>query len=160
SMVVLRRIGLLCAFLRAPRAASAALQADELLLICNKNIPSSLQSAEFYAKSRLVPQGRILALNLPASEEISFDKYEQEFVPAVRDFLRANHLEDKVRCIVTFFGVPFRIAGHQRTPDENNEIEAIKKEAADVYAKAAPAVDEVEVTAKELNPAFTPLHGR
>jgi len=140
-------------------SATAALQADDLLLIVNKNIPASVKTAEFYTRARLVPEGRILALNLPASEEIPFDKYEQEFVPAVRDFLRQNHLEHKVRCIVTFFGVPFRIAGKVRNPADDQELAEVRGELDAVITKTAAAVEDAEALAKELNASFAPKSG-
>src|SRR5689334_20375725 len=139
-----------------PRAALATLQADELLLIVNKNIPASVKSAEFYSKARLVPDGRILALSLPASEEIPFDKYEQEFVPAVREYLRSNHLDKKVRCIVTFFGVPFRIAGRPRSPADQEELAQVRHDFDACMSKTTTAVLECEALAKELDPMFAP----
>ncbi len=139
-----------------PCIARANLQADELILIVNKNIPASLKSAEFYAKARLVPEGRILALSLPASEEIPFDKYEQEIVPAVRSFLRTNHLETKVKCAVTFFGVPFRIAGKQHADADQIESIYLKQDMDAVVKKAIAPVAQIEGVAQDLNPDFKP----
>lgn len=141
------------------RASDAALRADELVLIANANIPASVQSAEFYAKARLVPEGRILKLNLPASEEISFDKYEQEVVPAVRAFLREGGLDKQVRCAVTFFGIPIRIAGKQPTPEEQKEIAELKQQVDAVTVEVKPLVKWVEDLAKEQNREFTPRVG-
>jgi uncharacterized protein (TIGR03790 family) len=155
---VVRRISL-CLLVLAwlPCIARANLQADELLLIVNKNIPASIKSAEFYAKARLVPDGRILALSLPASEEIPFDKYEQEIVPAVRDFLRTNHLETKVKCAVTFFGVPFRIAGKPHVDADQIEGVYLKQDLDAVAKKALAPVAQIEGVAQDLNPDFKPL---
>jgi hypothetical protein len=50
----------------APTAV-AALSADELVLIVNKNVPAGIKTAEYYAKARLVPDGRIIQLDLPAA---------------------------------------------------------------------------------------------
>src|SRR5438094_2957550 len=113
----MRRLPLLSLILLLATARSAfALQADELLLIVNGNVPASVKTAEFYAKARLVPDGRILKLNLPGSEEITFEKYERDVVPVVREFLRKNGLDKKVRCLVTFYGIPLRIGAKQLTP--------------------------------------------
>jgi uncharacterized protein (TIGR03790 family) len=145
--------------LLSARPASAALQADELLLIVNGNIPASVQSAEFYAKARGVPDGRILKLNLPASEEIAFDKYEAEFVPAVRAFLRKGGLDKKVKCAVTFFGVPIRIAGKPPSPADQQELAEVKQAMIAASDEVRPLVKQVEGIAKELQPDFVPRVG-
>ena len=90
------------------------LQPDELLLLVNSSNPASQKCAEFYQKARLVPDGRILALDLPNNDEIPFEQYERNVVPAVRAFLRRNGLAAKVKCIVTFYGVPLRIGARAK----------------------------------------------
>src|SRR5688572_14594842 len=125
-------------------SAAQALQPDELLLIANGNVSSSVKTAEFYAKAGLVPDGRILKLNLPGTEELPFDGYEQEVVPAVREFLRTNHLEAKVKCLVLFYGVPFRIGSKALTPEETAEVADLKRQQANLLAGAKPFVLEAE----------------
>ena len=136
-----------------------ALEPDELLLIANGNVPSSIKTAEFYAKARLVPDGRILKLNLPGSEELPFDRYEHEVVPAVREFLRTNHLEQKVRCLVLFYGVPFRIGSKALTPQENEEVADLKRQQANLLAGALPFVLDAEKLAAQLDTGFVPRRG-
>src|SRR5438094_9968612 len=101
---------------------AVALGPDELVLVTNGNVPASTQCAEFYAKSRGVPAGRICALKVPASEEISFEQYEREVVPGIRSFIRRNNLTDKVHCLVNFYGMPIRIGPHKMTPAEKQEM--------------------------------------
>ena len=131
-----------------------ALQPDELLLIANKNAPISLQLAEYYAKMRAVPPGRIVGLDLPGSEEIPFDKYEREVVPAIRAFLRANKLERKVKCLVTFYGVPIRVGSRINIDADNLERDGLKKELDGVIAEMGPLVVTSEKLALEIDPAF------
>jgi uncharacterized protein (TIGR03790 family) len=152
-------LSIACVFLFLFAPSARALEADELVLIVNANIPASVQSAEFYAKARLVPAGRIISLSLPASEEISFDKYEKEIVPAVRTFLRTRGLDQKVKCAVTFFGVPFRISSRQITPKEADERAALERELTATAAKTMPFVLDAEKIATDLNPNFSPRVG-
>lgn len=140
--------------------AALALSPDELVLICNANVPASVSTAEFYVKARQIPDGRIIKLNLPSAEEIPFDRYENEVVPQVRGFLRDNGLQQKVKCAVTFFGVPFRIGSKQLSPAENEEVAQLKKELDATAARALPLVVEVEKLAGELDPSFTPRIGQ
>jgi uncharacterized protein (TIGR03790 family) len=150
---------LLCILLLiAPRAA-AALAPDELLLIVNGNVPASVRTAELYARLRLVPDGRIVRLNLPAYEEIPFDRYETEIVPTIRQFLREHALEDKVKCLVTFYGVPFRIGSKRTSSGEREEIGKLKEQQAQTLKKLISVVEQDEKLALKLNPKFITRSG-
>jgi uncharacterized protein (TIGR03790 family) len=108
---MMKRFALL-AVLAAWSFAARALGPDNLLLITNKNVPESRALAEFYASKRNVPAGRIVELDLPArAEEISADQYDTAVVPVVRAFLRNNGLNEPVTCLVTFYGLPLKVAG-------------------------------------------------
>ena len=131
-----------------------ALQADELLLLVNSSNPSSQRCAEFYAKARGVPAGRILALNLPNNDDISFVQYERDVVPPVRAFLRRNGLAAKVKCIVTFYGVPLRIGAWSPTPAEHGEIADLRQLQDQTVAKVGPVVQEAEELARAVSAGF------
>jgi uncharacterized protein (TIGR03790 family) len=133
-----------------------ALEPDNLLLITNKNVPEGRKLAEFYAAQRKVPDGRILELDVPANEEISFDGYENQVVPAVREFIAANHLGPKVSCLVTFYGVPLKIAPRVNTAADKAELANLQQEQKWAAAQMATAVAALEAIAKEANPAFRP----
>src|SRR5207253_1732188 len=107
-------------------------------------VPASRRAADFYAKARLVPDNRIVSLNVPGGEEIPFDKYEQDVVPPIRDFLRKNGLQSKIKCLVTFFGVPLRISGHSTTAAEQQEIADLHLDLRNIEAKVGPVVAAVE----------------
>ncbi|MGA2496135.1 MAG: TIGR03790 family protein [Tepidisphaeraceae bacterium] len=136
-----------------------ALEPDELLLLANRNIPQSAALAEFYRTSRGVPDGRILSLPLPLGDEIGFVAYEQDVVPAVREFIRSRNLVNKVRCIVTFYGVPLRITAHQMTAAERDEIAALLAEQARQNDAVRLILDRMERAAQTAKPTFTPLAG-
>jgi uncharacterized protein (TIGR03790 family) len=141
----------LVALLASP---AIALQADELLLIANKNEPASLELAQFYADARQVPEGRILSLDLSKGEDISFEDYETKVVPAVRGFLRERGLHNRVRCIVTFYGMPLRISGKQATDAERAEVATIKQELESARKSLPPIVKALETLATEIDPKF------
>jgi uncharacterized protein (TIGR03790 family) len=133
-----------------------ALEPDNLLLITNKNVPEGRKLAEFYAAQRKVPDGRILELDVPDSEEISFDGYENQVVPAVREFIAANHLGPKVSCLVTFYGVPLKIAPRVNTVADRAELGNLRQEQKSATAKMTTAVSALEAVAREVNPSFKP----
>src|SRR4051812_38376976 len=91
-------------------ARAASLRPDELLLIYNADSPASRELATYYAKVRRVPAEQMVGLNLAETgEEISAADFERLIRLPVRAFLEERKLEDKVRCLATFFGVPIRV---------------------------------------------------
>src|SRR5687767_4526026 len=98
-------------FLASAAASRAALGPDQVALVVNARVPASRELAEFYAQRRNIPAGRIIAVDLPyPAEEIPFHEYNLRVAPAIRKQLRDNGLRDKVTCLVTFYGVPLRVA--------------------------------------------------
>jgi uncharacterized protein (TIGR03790 family) len=133
-----------------------ALQPDELLLLANKNHEDSVALAKFYADARHVPEGRILAVDFGSRdpEQITFDEYETAVVPAVRAFLRGRGLQDKVKCVVTFYGAPLRISGKKTTDAERAEIASIRQQLEAARKELPPIVGALEALASEVNPKF------
>src|SRR5688500_19915284 len=109
-----------------------------------------MELAQFYAEARRVPEGRILELELGTSEDISFEDYETKVVPAVRAFLRERGLHNRVRCIVTFYGMPLRISGKQATAAERVEVAAIKQELEAARKSLPPIVKALETLATDI----------
>lgn len=141
-------------FLLVFTTAAQALTADELLLITNKNIPEGQALAAYYAKMRNVPDGRILTIPLPVSEGITRTTYDDEIVPRVRAYLTANHLEGKVHCLVTFYGVPLRIERTVPTPLERGESNEIAEEIKGASNTILTEAQALEKMALAVDPSF------
>ena len=139
---------------------AGALEPDQILLITNKNVAQGLKLAKFYAQKRNIPDPRILELNLPTSEEMPADTYDREVVPTVRAFLRENALEQKITCIVTFYGVPIRIGPHRNLPSDEIELATLKAEQAALPAKIEPLVLAIEKLAADGDASFKPQTGQ
>ena len=133
-----------------------ALEPDQIALVVNAKEPAGLELAKFYAQQRHIPDGRILSLDLPTGDDIPFDAYNTQVVPAVRKFLKDNALDAKVTCLVTFYGVPLRISRRTATPAENEELHLLQTETKKTQDRAVEAVKNLEGLAKELDPAFRP----
>ncbi|MFN4242757.1 MAG: TIGR03790 family protein [Tepidisphaerales bacterium] len=132
------------------------LSAEHLLLVVNGNSPVSVRVGEFYVRSRLVPEGRMVRLDLPASEEIPFEVYERNVVLPVRRFLRDNQLAEQVRCVVLFHGVPLRVAARQLTDADRAELADISAQLQALANQARVEVERFEAFARELVPTFSP----
>ena len=136
-----------------------ALTPDEILLITNKNSPDSQNLAQLYCQLRNVPSAQIVALDLPTDEEMSFETYETKVVGPVRRFLTDHQLKSKIKCLLTFYGVPFRIRDKQNTPAEDRELTELKYVRSDTTDELQKAVQSMETVAGGMNPSFAPATG-
>jgi len=135
-----------------------ALEPGQLALVTNKNLPESVELAKFYAQARGVPSGRIIQLDLPVNvDEIPFEDYERVVAQPVRQFLEANELKDQVKCLVTFHGVPLRVAKRATTPQETAELARVSGELQRVQGGLARAVTALERLAAAGDASFKPL---
>lgn len=157
---ILTQYAFLLALLILAAPAAFALEADELLLITNSKAPAGQKLAELYASKRGVPAGRIFSLDLPfPQEQMSGEMYDQQVVPKVRSFLRDNGLEEKVKCIVTFWGVPLRVQDRPNTPDQNQEIAERTRDIGRAEQQINQAVLALEAAAQSLDLEFSPKQG-
>ncbi len=134
--------------------SAQALRPDEIALVVNKNVADGREIAKEYAQARHIPDGRIIELDLPATDDVSFQQYETNVVPVVREFLAKHNLLQNVRCLVTFYGVPLRIAPRENTPADNAEIETIQQEMRTASVQIAKTVAQLEEMATKLDPRF------
>jgi uncharacterized protein (TIGR03790 family) len=144
--------------LAAP-ARAAGLAPDNLLLLVNKNVPEGQGLAEHYSRARHIPAGRILALDLPNGDELSFEQYESNVVPAIRDFIRQQRIQAKVNCLVTFYGVPLKIQARPKTASNQKELAELNQLLSASAAELLPTVKRAESLASGLDASFVPLPG-
>jgi uncharacterized protein (TIGR03790 family) len=133
-----------------------ALEPDEIALVVNSNVPQGMELAKFYAQQRHIPDNRILVLDLPKSDQMPCRQYEDQVVPQVRDFLHTGQLTGKVKCLVTFYGVPLRIDPRVNTAEEATELQEIRKQLIAMPDQIRPSIEAVEGLAQQLNPDFKP----
>jgi uncharacterized protein (TIGR03790 family) len=139
-----------------PASRALALEPDEIALVVNANVPESMQLAQFYAQQRHIPDNRILVLDLPTADEMPNRQYAEIVVPQVRDFLRSGQLTGKVKCFVTFYGVPLRIADRVNTPAEAKELDDCRAKLVELGPQVKPVVEGIEAVAVSLNPDYRP----
>ncbi len=133
-----------------------ALKPDEIALVVNSNVPDGIALAQFYAQQRHIPDNRILVLDLPKEDQMTCRMYEDEVVPQVRDFIHTAHLDGKLKCLVTFYGVPLRIDARVNTAEEDFELAAIKQRLIALPDQMRPSIERIEAFARTLNPDFAP----
>jgi uncharacterized protein (TIGR03790 family) len=133
-----------------------ALTANDLLLVVNKNEPKGQELAEYYAQQRHVPAGRIVSLDLPVTDDISFNDYETQMVGPLRDAINSKNLQKDVKCVVVFYGVPLRVAQRVNTRQDEAELRILHDEMAMAQGTAQALVEKAEELAKTADPAFVP----
>ena len=113
--------------LQATCTALFALTPAEVLVIANRNAPGSVELAEYYMAARAIPAGNLLVLGLTSGETCSRSEYDEKVAKPVRRFLEQSRGTAPIRCLVTVFGMPLKVA-----PPEMNETE--KKQLAELRA--------------------------
>ncbi|HMB96322.1 MAG TPA: TIGR03790 family protein [Tepidisphaeraceae bacterium] len=151
------RFFLLLTFFIFTGAARAGLTADQIALVVNRAEPQGIELANFYAQARGIPADRIIELNLPLTEEMPFDRYEREVLPQVRQFLTSHGLQDKVRCLVTFYGVPLRMSDRVNNARDIAELSQLRREFDQATSRFREIVTSMEMHASEFDPSFKPL---
>jgi len=146
-------------------APAFALEPDQIALVVNSRVPVGRVLAELYARERHIPDGRIIELSLDPgssispSEDISFDAYDTQVVAPVRSFLSTHNLQNRVTCLVTFWGVPLRIDRKPLTPLIKQETDQIGKELAETRTAVIKELTALEQSAAKDDPTFKPQPG-
>jgi uncharacterized protein (TIGR03790 family) len=153
TTVALATVALFCL---APAYRAAGVEPAQIALIVNSKVPASTKLAEFYAQQRHIPSGRIIAIDLPDSEEIPYDTYNSRIVSEIRGALKDKNLEDQVRCLVTFYGVPLRVGGRTASDAEKLELQQLDAEYSQIVPRARDTTKSLEDLARQLDPAFKP----
>jgi uncharacterized protein (TIGR03790 family) len=126
----------------------AQLRPEECVLLFNRDSEASRELAEHYATVRKIPADQRLGLAWPLREAISRDSYD-ELAAEVRGFLRSCPNGDHVRCLVTFYDVPLKVAGPVPGPEQRQrrqELEALRTNA---LTQLRRLVDEMQRAATE-----------
>jgi uncharacterized protein (TIGR03790 family) len=133
--------------------AAFALEPSEVAILVNRNSPESVKLGEYYAAKRGVPRAQILALDLPLGEDMFRAGYTDSVVPAVRKWLADSNLRDRVRCLVTTYGVPLRIG--RRLPTEAQK--ASLTDAENALTEALAAMEEIRLRLDTIAQKLPPV---
>lgn len=131
--------------LLAAAAPAAALGPADVYLVVNKNVRASRELADYYCKKRGVSRDHVLAFALPAGEDISRADYEKALAAPLRERLKDRR--DKVKVLLTFYGVPLRIGPQLPDAKERAALDKLHKQIEPLH-KARQALDK-EIKALE-----------
>lgn len=127
-MRTIRRVALLLLVeAGAALASPPPLGPDDLALVYNTFVPASRELAEYYASRRGVRADRLIGLPCSTDETIAREHYEA-FARSLRRALHDAGLEDHVRCLVTFYGLPLRVAPFRPTAAQQELARALDRD--------------------------------
>lgn len=122
-------------------APAQALHPGDLLLVCNAELPVSCELAEYYARVRSVPAAQICRVRLDSRpEEISAASFQLRLRDPIRTFLKERGLADKVRCLVTFYGLPIRVGPIEGTLQDKQLLADLERQAVDALDALEKAI--------------------
>ncbi|HEY7426808.1 MAG TPA: TIGR03790 family protein [Gemmataceae bacterium] len=103
-----------------------ALGPEDVYLLVNTNVPESRAIAEHYCDQRGVPRDHILSFDLPATEDVSRGVYEERLAVPLRKQLQDRR--DKVKVLLSIYGVPLRVGPVSPSAEEKVELDKVRKE--------------------------------
>ncbi len=118
-------------------AVSSALEPDEILIIANSNIAESVRLAHYYCSARKVPaeQGLALGLGSRLRAGISRQNYLRKIAAPIRARVLSKQLKGKIRCLLTTYGVPYRVGGRGQLEGMEQRLQELRKVLAEEKAK-------------------------
>ncbi len=108
-------------------SAYASITPEQVLIIANRRSTASRQLANFYANARNIPERNILLLDCPTRELISREVYNKSIAYPIRIFIRQQNLQNKIKVLVTIYGIPLKVADSRPTRKQRQLANVIKQ---------------------------------
>ncbi len=125
----------------------AELLPQEVAILAVKDSRESQALAKYYAQQRNVPLSQICLIDVPRGETVSREVWQQNVRPAIRAWIDANNLQDKIRCFVTVWDVPLRIDKDESAADMQPRLQFFNTERERRLRTLAQLVEQSEALA-------------
>ncbi len=109
----------------------AALEPDEIALVVPRGNRESIALARYYCKQRAVPESHVIEVELPPGEVLARKHWRRSARPEIREWLSKNDPDRKIRCLVTTWGVPLKIAKSKSDETAEAYLKYLEGERAD-----------------------------
>jgi len=123
-----RSAATIAALILLAATACPALTADQVLLLVNRTDPDAERVAEHYRTVRGVPAVNTLTFELPAGEDLSRAIYERDVLPKVREYFAVPEQAQRIRCLLSIYGMPLRIGRRAPTAEQQEQAQAMQPE--------------------------------
>jgi len=107
-----------------------ALEPNQVLVVVNGQIPQSVQVGRYYCSRRAVPPENLIAIALGTRplDHISRQDYERILARTIKEYIHSLDDPAAIRCIVTTWGVPFRVAGRGPIPGTDQVVKGLRSQ--------------------------------
>ena len=119
-----------------------ALGPADVWILVNKNVADSQAVADHYCDKRGVPKDHVVALDLPTGEDIGRADYDAKLAGPLREQLKDK--KDKVKVLLTVYGVPLRVGSQQPNEEEKAELDKLKNEMEPLEKRRKELDDEIK----------------
>jgi len=125
--VIIRAIAF-AVFFSTLTGSTYGLEPNEILIIANSEIADSIDIAIHYHRKRGVPYENILVLPLGKviKDTISRADYQSNLVKPVRKKLASLKFPGKIRCLLTIYGVPYKVRGRGALKNQQQKLKKLK----------------------------------
>jgi len=109
-----------------------ALEPNEIVVVANRDVAYSVQLARYYCEKRKVPAENIFLLSLGSrlNDSISRSDYDKSIAAPIRNVLSTRTSYEKIKCLVTTYGVPIRAGRRGTITGLEGKLEELKRMAA------------------------------
>jgi uncharacterized protein (TIGR03790 family) len=132
--------------LAVARPAAAELKPREVAVVAARGHRQSEALARYYLKARGIPAENLCLVDVTAAEECPRDLWTWGIRPEIRKWLDEHDSEHKLRCLVTVWGVPLKIAadapGAERLKYQQF-LEGERTQRLDMLKQAGAALDAI-----------------
>jgi uncharacterized protein (TIGR03790 family) len=125
----MRATGLLClAFILSLTQVGRALEPNEILVVVNGSFAESARLGRYYCEKRGIPAENIFSFSLGATlrDTLSRRDYEDKLVKPIRDALLTRKDAARIQCLVTTYGVPFRVGRRNPSPGSEGRVKELR----------------------------------
>ena len=123
DLVAIAAVALACGRL------ALALDPNQILLVANTDQAASMNLARYYCEKRGVPSGNIIPVKLGAQLRDSIDRaeYENRLAGPIRRTFATRKDLGHIECLVTTYGVPFRVGGRKSLPGFDAQLAQLRE---------------------------------
>jgi uncharacterized protein (TIGR03790 family) len=120
---------------------------ENVFLIVNRNVAESTDVADHYCRTRHVPRDHIIALDLPAGEDISREDYDRKLAVPLRAALQQRRPQALV--LLSIYGVPLRVGPQLPSAAERAGLEQLR-----------PQIERVQTEQRSVDQDITTLEAK
>jgi uncharacterized protein (TIGR03790 family) len=132
-------------------AFQCAVGPNDVYILVNGKSSDSQAVADFYSDRRKVPSENIIVLDLPLSEDVSREQFNNELLHPLQAWFTGRISPGKV--LLTTIGVPLRVRGTQPSAEEKNRMNSLRSEQQTLRKKITDLNEQIR---KEKNDRSVP----